>query len=54
MKMRSLITILVVAFALFFSSQLISQDDNTSVDQSEGTVGGGGHTSDVQGIFIPD
>jgi hypothetical protein len=60
MKKRSLATILVVTFALFISSSVISQFSSASVDQqnTEATGSGGGlignSTGDVNGVYVPE
>ncbi|MCB2220188.1 MAG: hypothetical protein KQI35_07310 [Bacteroidetes bacterium] len=60
MKKRSLATILVVTFALFISSSVISQFSSVNVDQqnTEATGNGGGllgnSTGDVNGVYVPE
>lgn len=60
MKKRSLATIMVVTFALFISSAVISQsssdaDDNTTTEAiGNGNGLAGNSTGDVNGVYVPD
>jgi len=60
MKKRSLATILVVTFALFISTAVISEvtDTDSASTNTEATGNGNGlignSSNDVNGVYVPD